>query len=76
MKCVICKYGDTIKGNTTITLEKNSSTIVFKNVPAMVCDNCGEKYIDDKITRELLKNANDIVKSGAQVDIRNYQNAA
>ncbi|MCF6341164.1 MAG: type II toxin-antitoxin system MqsA family antitoxin [Sulfurimonas sp.] len=76
MKCMICKHGETQEGTTTITLERGTSTIVFKDVPALVCDNCGEKYVEDKITKSLLKNANDIIKSGVEVDIRKFQIAA
>ncbi len=76
MQCVICKNGETKKGDTTVTLEKNGSTLVFKHVPAMVCDNCGEKYIDNRVTRELLSSANDIVKNGVELDIRNYKKSA
>jgi len=76
MKCMICKHGETQKGTTTITLERGTSTIIFKDVPALVCDNCGEKYVEDKITKSLLQNANDIIKSGAEVDIRKFQTAA
>ena len=76
MKCVICKHGETKKGFTTVTLEKNGSTIVFKEVPALVCDNCGEKYIEDFVTKELLKKARDISKYGVEVDIRKYEKAA
>jgi YgiT-type zinc finger domain-containing protein len=73
MKCVVCKHGTTVDGITTLTLEKNNSTIVFKSVPALVCDNCGEKYITNSISKELLENATKIVKNGVEVDIRNYQ---
>jgi len=76
MKCMICKHGETKKGTTTVTLEKDSSTIVFKEVPAEVCDNCGEKYIDKSTTKELLSKARSIVKSGVEVDIRKYEIAA
>ena len=76
MKCMICKHGETQKGTTTITLERGTSTIIFKDVPALVCDNCGEKYVEDKITKSLLQNANDIIKSGVEVDIRKFQTAA
>ena len=76
MKCMICKHGETKKGTATITLEKDSSTIVFKEVPAHICDNCGEKYIDDSITKELLKKAREIIKNGVEVDIRKYEIAA
>jgi len=76
MKCVICKHGETKKGTTTITLERNGSTIVFKDVPAEICDNCGEKYVDEKTTKALLQKANELVKSGIEVDIRKFQFAA
>jgi len=76
MKCVICKYGETKEGTTTVTLERENSTIVFKDVPAKICDNCGERYLDRKTTQELLKRAKELVKSGAEVDIRKFHIAA
>ncbi len=76
MKCMICKHGETKKGTATVTLEKGGSTIVFKEVPAHICDNCGEKYIDDSVTKELLKKAREIVENGVEVDIRKYETAA
>lgn len=60
VKCVICKHGETENGFTTVTLEKNDSTIVFKHVPAHVCDNCGEKYVDSEVTAELFIKAQSI----------------
>lgn len=76
MKCVICKHGETKQGTTTITLERGSATIVFKDVPAQICDNCGEKYVDSTITKELLRKANELVSNGTEVDIRKFQVAA
>ena len=76
MKCMICKHGETKQGITTVTLEKGSSTIIFKEVPAQICDNCGEKYIDDSTTKELLNKARKIVNNGVEVDIRKYAIAA
>jgi len=76
MKCMICKHGETKQGTTTVTFEKGSSTIVFKEVPAQICDNCGEKYIDKATTKELLTKARSIVENGVEVDIRKYEIAA
>ncbi len=45
MKCVICK---------------NESTIVFKHVPALVCSNCGEKYVEDDVAKDVLKSTQEI----------------
>jgi YgiT-type zinc finger domain-containing protein len=75
MKCVVCKKGETRAGTTTITLEKDCATLVFKSVPARVCANCGEAYVDGEITGRLLKTAEEAARSGIQVEIRQY-NAA
>jgi YgiT-type zinc finger domain-containing protein len=72
MKCVICKYGETQPGTTTITLERDTTTIVVKNVPADVCQTCGEAYVDQAITRQLLHLVEEAVRAGVQVDIRQY----
>jgi YgiT-type zinc finger domain-containing protein len=32
-------------------LERESTTVVIKGVPAEVCHNCGEEYVDDKSLR-------------------------
>ena len=72
MKCVICKQGETQLGATTVTFERNGLTMVIKNVPAQVCTNCGEAYVDDQTTRQLLKTAEQIAHKGTEVDIRQY----
>jgi hypothetical protein len=41
-------------------------------VPANVCANCGEEYVDERTTKELLKSAEEALKAGVQVDIREY----
>ena len=72
MKCVICKHGETVAGHTTVTLERNGMTLVFKNVPGRVCDNCGERYVDESVTELLLKTAKQAASAGVQVDVRQY----
>ena len=72
MTCIICKQGETKLGVTTVTLERNGLTLVIKNVPARVCSNCGEEYVDEEITTQLLATAEDVAQAGALVDIRAY----
>jgi len=47
-------------------------TYVVKQVPAQVCPNCGEDYVDENVTGDLLKSAEQMAEIGAQVDIRQY----
>jgi YgiT-type zinc finger domain-containing protein len=72
MKCIICKYGETTPGTATVTLERDEVTVVFKSVPADVCDNCGEEYVDDKTASQLLRLLQGAVQAGIMVDVRNY----
>lgn len=69
MKCVICKQGETLPGQVTVTLNREKTTIIFKEVPADVCGNCGEYYLSEVITDRLLSKAEDAAKSGAEIEI-------
>ena len=75
MKCVICKHGETREGKISVTLERNGMTLVFKDVPARICSNCGEEYLEKETTTNLLKTAEESASSGIMVDIRRYRAA-
>ena len=64
MKCVICKHGETYSGKGTVTLERDRTILVFKNVPAQICANCGEKYYDEETTIRLLETAEQAAQDG------------
>ncbi len=72
MKCPICKHGTTRQGLASITLERDNSTVMFKRVPAEVCENCGEVYHDAAVTRSLLEQANQAALKGVEIDVRQY----
>jgi YgiT-type zinc finger domain-containing protein len=72
MKCPICKHGNTHAGVASITLERGHTTVMFKRVPAEVCENCGEVYHDAKVTRSLLHQADKAALKGVEIDVRRY----
>ncbi len=72
MTCVICKNGKTRLGKATVALEREDTTLVIKSVPAQVCVNCGEKYVDEEMTSDLLKTAGEAARARVQVDVRHY----
>lgn len=76
MKCVVCKQGKTHQGKATVTLDRNGTTLVIKSVPAQVCGNCGEEYVDESITVKLLQEAETASRAKVQVDIREYTKVA
>ena len=75
MKCPICKHGETAAGETTVTLEREALTLVVKHVPAQVCDNCGEAYIDEAATARLLDALESELRAGSQVNVRDFHAA-
>ncbi|MEH2321301.1 type II toxin-antitoxin system MqsA family antitoxin [Nostoc sp.] len=72
MKCVICKHGETKPGLVTVTLERDECIIVLKKVPAEICDNCGEYYLSDAVTEQVLKKAESAINNGAELEIIRY----
>lgn len=69
MECVICKHGQTHPGKVTVTLQRGESTIIFKEVPAEICENCGEYYLSDEIPEQLMQRAEEALLHGAEVEI-------
>jgi len=72
MNCVVCRHGHTEPSETTVTLERGGTIVVFKSVPADVCDNCGEAYVDEHTTKTLLDAVRIASESGVHVDIREF----
>jgi len=72
MKCRICAGGETRPGETTVTLERGGTTLVVKGVPARICENCAEAYVDEETTARLLKAAEAAVLARVQVDVREF----
>ena len=69
MKCVICKHGETRPGKVTVTLQRGNTIVVVKEVPAEVCENCGEYYLSEDVTQKLYQTAAQAVAKGAEVEI-------
>ena len=69
MECVICKTGSMHAGNVTVTLEKNGSIILIKEVPALVCDVCEHYYLDEKTTNEVLQRGKEGLLKGAELEV-------
>ncbi len=69
MECVICKMGTTTKGKTTYTIDKQKSLLVFRDVEAEVCDNCGEAYFSLETTKKLQQLVEEALKKGAEFEV-------
>jgi YgiT-type zinc finger domain-containing protein len=65
-------YVDTCAGTATVTLQRQQTVVVIKDVPAQVCQDCGEYYLDESVTRRVYQQAEDAVKRQAEVEIIRY----
>jgi YgiT-type zinc finger domain-containing protein len=70
MKCVVGKRGETQPGTTTVTFERGKRTLVMREVPAEVCENCGKDHVNETVDHEEL--ADKMAQSDVQVDVREY----
>lgn len=69
MTCPICKEGVTKSGKTTVTIEQKGSLVFFKDVPALVCNNCGEVYLTSETSKRLYTLSNESFKKGSELEI-------
>jgi YgiT-type zinc finger domain-containing protein len=72
MKCAICRHGTTTDGYTTLVLERDQTTVVFKKVPAQICDNCGEEYVSAAVNTALLRQADKEWERGIILEMLNF----
>ena len=72
MKCTICKQGETLPGKTTVVLERGKTTVVIKDVPADICENCGEYYLTEEMTAKVIEMAEEAVKHNAEIEVLRF----
>jgi len=71
MKCTIRGQAEPRADTTTVTVERDGATLVMKGVPALVCPNCGEDYVNEETARRISAAA-DLVEKGVRVEVRQY----
>jgi hypothetical protein len=55
-----------------VTLQRGDATVIIKGVPADVCGNCGEYYLSETVSGEILERAEHALERGAEVEILRY----
>lgn len=72
MHCVICKQGKFRPGTTTVTLSRGDTILVIKDVPAEVCDNCGEPCLHEVVTERLLGEGEEATGRSVEMEVLRY----
>ncbi len=66
--CPLCS-GNMVAGVTTYSVDLGFGVVVVRDVPAMVCVQCGEDWIDSDIAKELERITDEAKRKRAQVNI-------
>ncbi len=53
MKCVVCSRGEMLEELRPRVVERDGRVAVVRRVPVLVCDACGEIYLDAKVVKQL-----------------------
>ncbi len=72
MECLMCKNGTTVKGLVNVPIVRDDKIIFFKKIPAEICDNCGEYYLDSTIANEIYEKANERMNEGVEMEVTQY----
>ena len=69
MKCVVCKTGETEKGKTTVTLQRDNTVVIIEGVDAHICNNCDHYYLDTDTTKIVMAKLQDALQRGTKLEI-------
>jgi len=75
MTCYMCK-GKTKELRKTYVATLEDCVIIIKNVPALVCEQCGEAYYTDEVAERLEQIVEKMRKFVKEVAVVEYEKAA
>lgn len=59
MTCQVCKHNRFKQGTTILPIERGKSIVLITDIPARVCENCGEAYLDEETAQNVQDLANE-----------------
>lgn len=71
MNCILCK-SNMINGKVNHIVDLDGHIIIIKDVPANICRQCGEYFIENNIALKLEKIVEEVMKNKAEIFVVNY----
>jgi YgiT-type zinc finger domain-containing protein len=68
-------HGNMKNGKTMFTSDLGFGVVVVRQVPARVCDQCGESWLSDDVSERLEHIVNDIRQKQSMVEVLNWYDA-
>jgi YgiT-type zinc finger domain-containing protein len=76
MKCPLCK-GEMTKGTTILPYDfDDGRVVVVLNVPALVCEQCGDEFVEIAVTRNVERILDRVQRDGMKMGFVEYEKAA
>ena len=72
MICLVCRKAQLLDGLVSINFERDEFKAVINLVPAQVCPACGEAYLAEEVTEEILSQAEKLSHEGMMEIIQDY----
>lgn len=67
MVCIHCEIGKLKPGKTNITLNRGNQIVIVQDVPALICANCKESYLDSDVTSQAYELVEQKLKLGESI---------
>jgi len=75
MTCPICNRAQTVHGVTTLVFQKDSFTIIVKDVPAEICNHCDESFLFENVSKKVIELTRNGKADGTAVKMFHYAEA-
>jgi YgiT-type zinc finger domain-containing protein len=72
LRCAVCKKGETKQGKSVFRLTEGNLDFVFKNIPAAICKDCGEEYINEENTKLVLQKAHESFENKLDFNVQDW----
>ena len=76
MICLMCRQAEIVDRLTPVNFERGEMQMLVDHVPARVCPNCGEAYLDAAVTLQLLRSMEKVYRAGMPESRIEYNNLA
>ena len=75
MTCLLCK-GEMKLGTTIHTVQLKNCVVVIKNVPCMMCEQCGEDVLSADTVEKIEHTLQTVEKAVAEITVVNFPDCA
>jgi len=74
-RCPLCG-GQKQAGTTTFTVDLKFGVVVVRDVPALICEQCGDEWIDDAVAAKLENVVEDARRRRSVVEVTQWEQVA